>query len=248
MKALITGASSGIGKEIAKILSEKGYSIVITARRENLLCELASSIKGECKIVCADLSKEEDIKRLFEENKDIDVLVNNAGFGVFGEFDKTDLSREDEMINVNIKAVHFLTKLYLAEFKKRGGGKILNVASSAAFFPGPKFSSYYASKAYVYRLSVALSEELRREKSGVTVSVFCPGPVKTEFNATAGVKFGIGAISAFDAAESAVRGMLKGKRVITPDFKTACLRFFSSFIPDSLQARIVYKLQEKKEF
>lgn len=247
MKALITGASSGIGKEIAKILSEKGYSLVIAARRENLLCNLASTLNGECKTVCCDLSKEEDIKSLFEENKDIDILVNNAGFGVFGEFDKTDLSRENEMINLNIKAVHFLTKLYMAEFKKRGCGRILNVASSAAFFPGPKFSSYYASKAYVYRLSIALSEELRREKSPVTISVFCPGPVRTEFNATAGVKFGIGSISAFDAADSAVRGMLRGKRVITPDFKTACLRFFSSLIPDSISARIVYKLQEKKE-
>lgn len=247
MKALITGASSGIGKEIAKILSDKGYSVVVAARRENLLNELAASLHGECKVECVDLSKEDGLMKLFEQNRDIDILVNNAGFGVFGEFDKTDASLENEMINLNIKAVHFLTKLYTAEFKKRGGGKILNVASSAAFFPGPKFSSYYASKAYVYRLSVALSEELRREKSPVTISVFCPGPVRTEFNATAGVKFGMGSISALQAAESAVRGMLKGKRFITPDFKTALLRFFSSLVPDSILARIVYKLQEKKE-
>lgn len=247
MKALVTGASSGIGMEIAKILSDKGYSIIAVARREDRLKELAASINGECKTICCDLSKEDSITKLFEENKDIDIIVNNAGFGVFGEFDKTDASLENEMINLNIKAVHFLTKLYMAEFKKRGSGKILNVASSAAFFPGPKFSSYYATKAYVYRLSVALGEELRRAKSPVTISVFCPGPVRTEFNAVAGVKFGIGSISAALAAESAVKGMLKGKKVITPDFKTACLRFFSRFVPDSILARIVYKLQEKKE-
>ena len=246
MKALITGASSGIGKEIARILSEKGYDVVITARRENLLNDLKAELKTECKIVRADLSKEDDVKKLFEDNKDIDILVNNAGFGVFGEFDKTDLSRELEMINLNITALHMLTKRYMAEFKKRGSGKILNVASSAAFFPGPKFSSYYASKAYVYRLSIALAEELRREKSPVTVSVFCPGPVRTEFNSTAGVKFGIGSISAFEAAKSAVCGMLKGKRVITPDFKTACLKSLSALVPDCVAARIVYKLQEKK--
>lgn len=247
LKALITGASSGIGREIARLLAARGYELVIAARREDRLEELKRTLGVPCKIACTDLSVRTEAERLFEENRDVDVLVNNAGFGVFGAFDETQLSRECEMLDVNILALHILMKLYLAEFKKRGSGRILNVSSSASFFPGPMFSSYYASKAYVTRLSLAVREELRREKSPVTVSVLCPGPVRTEFNNVAGVKFGIGSVSPQYAARAAVDGMFKGKGIITPSLATGFTRFLSKLVPDSLAARVVYILQKKKE-
>jgi len=247
LKALITGASSGIGREIARLLAARGYELVIAARREDRLEELKRTLGVPCKIACTDLSVRTEAERLFEENCDVDVLVNNAGFGVFGAFDETQLSRECEMLDVNILALHILMKLYLAEFKKRGSGRILNVSSSASFFPGPMFSSYYASKAYVTRLSLAVREELRREKSPVTVSVLCPGPVRTEFNDVAGVKFGIGSVSPQYAARAAVDGMFKGKGIITPSLATGFTRFISKLVPDSLAARVVYILQKKKE-
>ena len=247
LKALITGASSGIGREIARLLAARGYELVIAARREDRLEELKRTLGVPCKIACTDLSVRTEAERLFEENRDVDVLVNNAGFGVFGAFDETQLSRECEMLDVNIFALHRLMKLYLAEFKKRGSGRILNVSSSASFFPGPMFSSYYASKAYVTRLSLAVREELRREKSPVTVSVLCPGPVRTEFNDVAGVKFGIGSVSPQYAARAAVDGMFKGKGIITPSLATGFTRLISKLVPDSLAARVVYILQKKKE-
>ena len=247
LKALITGASSGIGREIARLLAARGYELVIAARREDRLEELKRTLGVPCKIACTDLSVRTEAERLFEENRDVDILVNNAGFGVFGAFDETPLSRECEMLDVNILALHILMKLYLAEFKKRGSGRILNVSSSASFFPGPMFSSYYASKAYVTRLSLAVREELRREKSPVTVSVLCPGPVRTEFNDVAGVKFGIGSVSPQYAARAAVDGMFKGKGIITPSLATGFTRFISKLVPDSLAARVVYVLQKKKE-
>ena len=247
LKALITGASSGIGREIARLLAARGYELVIAARREDRLEALKRTLGVPCKIACTDLSVRTEAERLFEENRDVDVLVNNAGFGVFGAFDETQLSRECEMLDVNILALHILMKLYLAEFKKRGSGRILNVSSSASFFPGPMFSSYYASKAYVTRLSLAVREELRREKSPVTVSVLCPGPVRTEFNDVAGVKFGIGSVSPQYAARAAVDGMFKGKGIITPSLATGFTRFISKLVPDSLAARVVYILQKKKE-
>lgn len=247
LKALITGASSGIGREIARLLAARGYELIIAARREDRLEELKRTLGVPCKIACTDLSVRTEAERLFEENRDVDVLVNNAGFGVFGAFDETQLSRECEMLDVNILALHILMKLYLAEFKKRGSGRILNVSSSASFFPGPMFSSYYASKAYVTRLSLAVREELRREKSPVTVSVLCPGPVRTEFNDVAGVKFGIGSVSPQYAARAAVDGMFKGKGIITPSLATGFTRFISKLVPDSLAARVVYILQKKKE-
>lgn len=247
LKALITGASSGIGREIARLLAARGYELVIAARREDRLEELKKTLGVPCKIACIDLSVRTEAERLFEENRDVDILVNNAGFGVFGAFDETPLSRECEMLDVNILALHILMKLYLAEFKKRGSGRILNVSSSASFFPGPMFSSYYASKAYVTRLSLAVREELRREKSPVTVSVLCPGPVRTEFNDVAGVKFGIGSVSPQYAARAAVDGMFKGKGIITPSLATGFTRFISKLVPDSLAARVVYVLQKKKE-
>lgn len=245
-KVLITGASSGIGAEMAKIMSEKGYFVILAARRKDRLEALAKELKNPCSVICTDLGACGAPQKLFEENRDIDILINNAGFGVFGEFTKTPLPREEEMLRVNILALHTLTKLYLSEFKRKNQGKILNVASSAAFFPGPMFSSYYASKAYVLRLSRAVSEELRREKSAVTISVLCPGPVRTEFNDVAGVNFGIGSISAQRAAREGIDGMFRKKKVIVPSLTVKATHLLSKIFPESLSARIVYKMQRAK--
>ena len=162
MKALITGASSGMGREMAKYLFSKGYSLILVARREENLVKLKKSLIGkpEVKIITTDLSVPENAKKLYEEtaNENIDFLINNAGFGIYGEFANIDLDREIDLINTNITAVHILTKLFLRDFIKKDKGHILNVASSAGFLAGPLMSSYYASKNYVVRLSEGIYE------------------------------------------------------------------------------------------
>ena len=155
MKALITGASSGLGREMATILSEKGYDIIAVARRENRLIELKNSLKTEVEILCLDVTKPEDIEIIASRLDEVDIFINNAGFGVFGDLCSSDLDRELQMIDTNVKAVHILTKLAAQKFKSKNAGHIMNVASIAAFFPGPLFSAYYASKSYVLRLSQA---------------------------------------------------------------------------------------------
>ncbi len=247
MRAVITGASSGLGREFAMILDRMGYDIVAVARREERLLELKDSLKNNTEIRVLDLSCEEDCYKLFEEFPDAEILINNAGFGVFGEFSKTDLDRELSMISVNIRALHILTKLYLRKMKKRNSGYILNVSSSAAFYPGPLFSSYYASKAYVYRLSRAIMRELKKEKSKVSVSALCPGPVKTEFGDVADVHFGIGGPSAKWVCEYAIKKMLSKKTVIVPGFLMKCTRVLSKILPDAIGERTVYLIQKKKQ-
>lgn len=246
MKALITGASSGIGREIAIYLSNMGIETVLVARREDRLRELAGQLKSPSKIIPLDLSKPGEAEKLFGLAGDIDILINNAGFGVFGEIDKTPLDRELELISVNITSLHILTKLYLTEFKKKNHGYILNVSSLASFFPGPIFASYYASKAYVMRLSGAIYQELKRAKSNVKISCLCPGPVSTEFGKVAGVKFlGIG-MNAAKVAEISVKGMFKGKRIIVPGFLMKVCRLLSKVIPERLSAKVVMLIQSAK--
>lgn len=247
MKALITGASSGIGKEFAKIFAEKGYDLIITARRGDRLNALKNEIRNVNVDICVcDLSKESECIELFEKFGDVDVLINNAGYGVFGEFCVTDLDKELEMLNVNIKAVHILTKLYMKRMIERKSGYILNVASSAAFLAGPLFSSYYASKAYVLRLTQAIDYELKKRKSKVKISVLCPGPVDTEFNDVAGVKFGVGAITAKYAAEYAVKMMFKNRTVIVPSSKIKFSHFLSKIAPSKISTRVAYRIQKAK--
>lgn len=246
MKALITGASSGIGREIARYLSNMGIETVLVARREDRLRELSESLSFPSEIIPLDLSVPGEAEKLFEMAPDIDILINNAGFGVFGEFDKTPLDRELELISVNITALHTLTKLYLNEFKKKNSGYILNISSLASFFPGPIFASYYASKAYVMRLSAAIYQELKKAKSNVKISCLCPGPVSTEFGSVAGVKFlGVG-MNAAKVAEIAVKGMFKGKRMIVPGFLMKACRFLSKVLPERLSAKVVMLIQSAK--
>lgn len=245
-KALITGASSGIGAQIARVLSEKGYETVLVARRTQRLEELAKTLPSNSEVYTADLSNMDEVRALFKKYQDIDILVNNAGFGVYGDFCETDFDRENQMIDVNIRALHFLMKAYIPVFEKRGGGKILNVASSAAFFPGPLLSSYYASKAYVMRLATAVREELRRRKAPVTITTLCPGPVETEFGQLSGSNLGKRTISPEYVAKVSVEAMMKGKAVVVPTLTMKMTRLLSKLIPESLSVRVVYILQKAK--
>lgn len=249
MKALITGASSGIGRDMAKILSEKGYYLILVARRRERLEQLQQELPGKSEIICADLSKETECFQLYDQLKfqKIDVLINNAGFGLFGRFDATDLEKELKMLDTNIRAVHILMKLFLKDMKARNSGYILNVASSAAFMPGPLLSSYYASKAYVLRLTQAVYEELRREGSAVHVSALCPGPVNTEFNSVAQVSFGVKGLDSRAVAEYTLKKMFAGKLVIVPGIMMKTVHFFSRFVPEKPLLKITYRVQKQKE-
>lgn len=248
MKALITGASSGIGRDMARVLSRMGYDLILTARRADRLLELKQELGGNVKVLCFDLAKAEECYSLYEQVKDehIDILINNAGFGVFGSFEESNLDRELEMIDVNIRAVHILTKLFLRDFIKANRGYILNVSSSAAFMPGPLLSSYYASKAYVLRLTLAIYEELRRRGSAVSVSALCPGPVHTEFDSTAGVQFSLKGLSSEYVAQYAIDQMLRRKLVIIPGNQMKLVKFFSRFASDRFLLRIAYSQQRRK--
>lgn len=248
MKVLITGASSGIGRDIARVLHGMGHELYLAARSTERLDELKHELDGKPKVFTADLSKSEACFELYEKVKGegIDALVNNAGFGLFGAFDETDLNRELEMIDVNIRAVHILTKLFLKDFEAKDCGYILNVASSAAFLPGPLMATYYATKAYVLRLSTAVREELRRKGSHVYIGALCPGPVETEFNNTAGVSFSLRSLTSRSVAKYAVRKMLARKAIIVPGVTVRLGVFAQRFVPNWLISRIAYNIQRSK--
>ena len=247
MRVLITGASSGIGRDMAREFAKKGYELVLVARNEQRLKELQDELKIKTEIIIADLSVEENCKKVYEQAKNIDILVNNAGFGVFGEFVSTDLEKEINMINTNIIAVHILTKLYLKDMVKNNKGKILNVASIAGAMPGPLMAAYYASKSYIIRLTESINEELKKKKSNVQISVLMPGPVKTNFNNIAGVKFMISALSSEYVARYTVDKFLKGKFYIVPGFWIKCGRLLIKIVPSRLVAKCSYHIQRRKE-
>jgi len=249
MRALVTGASSGIGLEMTKYLDSLNYELILVARDKEKLERIASRLRNKPKIIVMDLAKTEDIKSLYVlvKNYDIDVLINNAGFGLAGNFSETDLSRELDMIDTNVKAVHVLTKLFLKDMKKKNKGYILNVASSAAFSSGPLMATYYATKSYVYRLTEAIYYELKKEKiDGVHISCLCPGPVDTNFNKVADVKFSVKPLKASYVAKYAIDKMFKNKLLIIPGFKMKMAKFFQRFISDKAQMRIIYRIQKRK--
>lgn len=248
MKALVTGASSGIGLEIAKYLDKIGYEVILVARNKEKLESVAKTLTHKPKIIVMDLQQIEDIKSLYVlvKNDDIDILVNNAGFGLCGNFIELDLSKELEMIDINIKAVHILTKLFLKDMKRKNKGYILNVASSASFQAGPLMATYYSTKSYVYRLSEAINYELKKEKLNVHVSCLCPGPVDTNFNNVANVKFAVKPLSANYVARYAVDKMLKNKMLIIPGIKMKLAKFFGRFLSDKQLMRITYHIQKRK--
>ena len=249
MKALITGASSGMGREFAKILSNKGYDLILVGRDKSKLESLQNSLKVNSQIIIADLSDATKVKEVYVmvKNEDVDILINNAGFGAFGPFTETDLNNEIDMINTNIVAVHLLTKLFLRDMKKKDNGYILNVASSAAFGPGPLMATYYATKAYVNNLTEAINEELRREKSNVFICSLCPGPVDTNFNNVAGVSFSVKPLTSEEVAHYAIDSMFKKKVVIIPGFKMKLALFGRRFVSRSFLRKITYNIQKSKK-
>ena len=254
MIALVTGASSGIGRDIARSLAKHGINVIITARKRDRLIELKEELTRKYGVkvmyIAADLTDENQCFRLYEQVKkyNIDILVNNAGFGVFGEFAETNLEQELDMLDVNIKAFHILFKLFLKDFIKRDCGFILNSASMAGFFPGPLFSSYYASKAYIVRMTQAVAEELHARHSNVRVSMLCPGPVATEFSERARVRFSIPPVSSEKLAETAVRNMFGGSLIITPNALQKTGIILGKLVPDralAFAARLVQSSRER---
>lgn len=247
MKALITGASSGIGRDMAKVLGKKGFDLIIVGRNKEKLEELKTQINTNVEIITMDLASEENCKELYKKVQDVDVLINNAGFGTFGEFTVTNLETELEMIKTNIIAVHILTKLFLQEMVKKDKGYILNVASIAGFLPGPLMATYYSTKAYVLRLTQSIQEELKKQKSNVKISALCPGPIETNFLSRAGVTFKTKSVSSQYVAKYAIEKMLKGKKIIIPTVKIKCAKFLCKCIPDKLLAKFAYRVQEKRK-
>lgn len=247
--ACITGASSGIGMEFAKRLSRMGYELILVSRNTKALKKLAGTLPCRCKIISCDLSDEHNCIKLAEylKTKNLTLFINNAGFGDWGSFDNTDLNKEIDMINVNIKALHILTKEILKDFKKKDRGYILNVASSAGLLDGgPYMAAYYATKAYVTSLTSSIYEELKEAGSNVHISMLCPGPVDTNFNNVAGVTFALSGISASYCARYALSELFKGTLTIVPTFTMKAAVLAGKFAPRKLLIKITAKQQLKK--
>lgn len=249
MKAVIVGASSGIGRDIARALSNSGCELILVARRENRLEELKAELDTHIEIITADISVPDVCIDLHEKIKsqNVDILINNAAIGIFGEFDKTDLESELNLIDTNIKATHILTKLFLKDFVARDYGYILNVSSASSFVPGPRMASYYASKAYIMRLTLAVYEELRRKGSNVRISVLCPGPTYTEFDMKAGSTFNLPYSSSERIAESSVINLKKMKMMIIPEGLIKAAKFATRLLSDKLILKISYSLIRPNE-
>ena len=247
--ALITGASSGIGKEFARRYAEKGYRLILTARRESVLQRFGEELSTDVVIIPADLSDEKQCFELLEKLKDedIDVFINNAGFGLAGSFLTTDIEREVNMIKVNDIAMHIMFKGILQKMDARGSGTILNVASSAGLFPGgPYMAGYYASKAYVVSLTRAVVQELKEKGSNVHVCALCPGPVDTDFNRNADVVFSLKGISASQCVSECLKKMDRKKIIIVPSVMMKAAVSLSKLAPAGLLTAMTGHQQKKK--
>ena len=249
MKALITGASSGIGKNLAHEFARLGYDLVLVSRTKQNLEKVKKEINYNVKVEIypIDISNIDNCIKLHNEVKNIDILVNNAGFGLFGEFYSTSLDKEIDMINTNIVSLHTLTKLYLQDMIKKDSGYILNVASIAGFMPGPLMATYYATKNYVVSLSEAIKEELNKTKSKVHISILCPGPVKTNFDNIAGVNFSLKGKDSNYVAKYAVKKLFQKKFYIIPGKDIYLLKILKNLLPNKLIAKVVYHQQKKKD-
>ena len=256
MISLITGASSGIGKDMAFEFADRGYDLILVARSFDRLKEVKNEIiekydKCNVLIMKCDVSNVESVKNLYndiqKEFGNIDVLVNNAGFGDCGKFYETDLEKDISMINTNILGLHVLTKLFLQDMVKVNKGYILNIASIAGFMPGPLMATYYSTKAYVVRLTIAIAKELKSDNSKVRIAAYCPGPVDTEFNKNANVTFSLKGQSSSDVARIGVKGLLKSKKVVY--FSSSLIRIvacLAKIMPESFMANQAYMTQKRK--
>jgi len=246
MRALITGASSGIGRDMARILSKKGYDLILVARNEENLKKLQEELNTNVEVIVMDLSIKENCIKLHEDVEDIDILINDAGFGDFGRFYETDLDKDISMINTNVMALHILTKLYLKDMVEKNNGHILNVASIAGFMPGPLMATYYSTKNYVVTLCESIRRELRKAHSKVKISVLCPGPVHTNFNNVANVRFNLAGLPSEYVAKYAIDFMLIGKFLIIPGLGIKLTRFFAKIMPSPIMEEICYYAQRRK--
>lgn len=254
--ALVTGASGGIGLELARLFAQDGYNLVLVARNSEKLAQLASELEKRhsisAKTVAIDLSEHDSPEQLYSqlqtEGISVDVLVNNAGFTVFGRFLETPLQDELQMMQVNMVTLTHLTKLFLPQMVERGWGKILNLASTAAFQPGPLMAVYYASKSYVLSFSEAIANEL--QGTGVTVTALCPGPTRTGFQKRGNMEdsrlvAGREIMSAKTVARVGYRALMKGQQVVIPGFTNWLFAEAVRFAPRKLSPALVRRLQER---
>ena len=249
----ITGASSGIGREFARRYAKMGCRLILTARRAARLEALAEELRQAhgtvCRILTADLAREEECTRLCKEleGETLDIFINNAGFGVCGSYLETDAAKEEEMVRVNVEAMARLFRFAVRKMQAAGGGTILNVASSAGLLPGgPYMAGYYASKAYVASLTRGVAEELRQMHSPVYVCALCPGPVDTEFNDRAGVIFALKGITPEFCVDEALLGMMRHKIIIVPSAFMRLCTSVQKLVPTPLLMPIVARQQKKK--
>ena len=250
--AVVTGASSGLGVEFAKQLSERGYKLVLVARRKEKLEQVQKILKTDSIVITADLSDRSECVRVVEELKDleVEVFINNAGFGDCGRFYETDVNKELGMIDVNVTAVHILMKLMLMKMKpKVSGAYILNVASSAGLFPGgPYMATYYATKAYVTSLTQSVAREMEEAGSDMYIGALCPGPVDTGFNEVADVEFALRGIDPKDCVSYALNQMFRRRtRIIVPTLRMKLAVFGCRLLPKDQVVAITSRQQKKKK-
>lgn len=247
--AVITGASAGIGAEFARQLSARGYNLMLVARRGERMRELAAKLPTECEIFPADLSRPEECERLVQalQGRTVDLFINNAGFGDAGNFLETDLEKELSMLDVNVRALHILTKRMVQKMQRQGGGALLNVGSSAGLLPaGPHMATYYATKSYVVSLTSAVAAELQAAHSPVYVGCLCPGPVDTEFNVVANVRFALPGISAKACVQAALKGVQRRRTIIVPGPGMAAAMALSRLAPRRMLIAVTAHQQKKK--
>ena len=247
MKALITGASSGMGRDMAKYLASFGYDLFVVSKNKEDLEDVFKDLNVKVVSIGLDLTEVDNCIKLHKmlKKENIDILINNAGFGDAGNFSETSLNKELNMIDLNIKAYHILTKLFLQDFIKRDYGRILNVASMAGFMPGPYMATYYATKNYIVSLSLAIYEELKNDNSNVKISIFCPGPVDTNFNNVANVKFNLKSLSSEYASKYAIDNMFKDKVIILPP-NMKVNHLLTKISPTNLVLFVNSKIQRRK--
>ena len=244
MKALITGATSGIGRDMARYLATKKIDLILIGRNINSLKSLKDELKTNIKIYKIDLVNKNDLKKIvniiYKEN--IDILINNAGFGFCDYFDNYNIKKDIDMINTNIEAFHIIFKETLNIMRNKNNCYILNVASFAGFVPGPLMATYYATKSYVLRLSEAVYYEEKKKNSNVSISILCPGPTKTNFNNIANVKFNIESLESEYVAKYAINKMFNKKFIIIPGFKMKIAKVILKIIPEKILLFVFYKI------
>lgn len=250
---LITGASEGLGREFARVFAHHGHPLVLVARNQTRLDELASQLRSSFAVDIRTISQDLSLPNAAEELKntlvgqeiEVEILVNNAGFGIHGLFPKTDWQATQDMLNLNMMTATHLTHLFLPEMLRKNRGKVLNVASTAAFQPGPFMACYFASKAYVLSFTEALAEELRG--TGVTATAFCPGPTRTQFQKrshTENIRENAFAMDAAPAVDAAYHGLMQSKRIVIPGFTNKLLALLVRLSPRSLVMKVTRYLEE----